>query len=359
MSVQIAIKHAVKRYGNVTIIPDLNLQIEKGEFFTLLGASGCGKTTLLRMIAGFNTIEGGEFYFNDKLINDIPRDTRNIGMVFQNYAIFPHMTTAENVGFGLEQRKIKDPEKAKRVNEILETVQISALKDRKPRNMSGGQQQRIALARAIVIQPDVLLMDEPLSNLDAKLRIEMRSAIRAIQKEFGITTVYVTHDQNEALAISDKIAIMNHGQIMQVATPWDIYRHPANLFCATFIGESNLINGNTVGSQKVSIENENMTFTFSRLKKDLKEQTSVQICVRPDELYFAQSGLAATIVERTFLGSSFEYFLQLNNKTKVKLNTKSTEEFHEIGEHVYLGFSHELVNVFDTETGNSLMIGTE
>ena len=243
MSVSIRIKNAVKRYGDNTIIPNLSLDVNDGEFFTLLGSSGCGKTTLLRMIAGFNSIEGGEFYFNDKLINDMPPEKRNIGMVFQNYAVFPHMTAYQNVAFGLEERKIRNPEKKKRVEDILSLVQISELRDRKPENMSGGQQQRIALARAIVIKPDVLLMDEPLSNLDAKLRIEMRSVIRRIQKQFGITTIYVTHDQSEALAISDRIAIMNHGVIQQIGTPFEVYRRPENIFSATlfFITRSPLI----------------------------------------------------------------------------------------------------------------------
>jgi len=356
MSVQITIKHAVKRYGNTTIIPDLSLHIEQGEFFTLLGASGCGKTTLLRMIAGFNTIEGGEFYFNDKLINDIPRDKRNIGMVFQNYAIFPHMTTAQNVGFGLDQRKIKDPEKSRRVNEILDTVQIAALKDRKPRNMSGGQQQRIALARAIVIQPDVLLMDEPLSNLDAKLRIEMRSAIREIQKKFGITTVYVTHDQNEALAISDRIAIMNHGEIMQVATPWDIYRHPANLYCATFIGESNLLKGVVASDNSVLVTHGHIPFHIDRLRSGLRQGLEVTLCVRPDEFIIGASGLDATIVERTFLGSSFEYIMTLPHGETIKVNAKSTDTVHGVGDVVQVGFVAELTNVFDATDGTSLMV---
>lgn len=359
MSVQITIKHAVKRYGDNTIIPDLSLQIKQGEFFTLLGPSGCGKTTLLRMIAGFNSIEGGEFYFNDKLMNDIPRNKRNIGMVFQNYAIFPHMTTAENVGFGLDQRKIKEPDKSQRVDEILETVQILALRDRKPRNMSGGQQQRIALARAIVIQPDVLLMDEPLSNLDAKLRVEMRSAIHDIQKQFGITTVYVTHDQNEALAISDRIAIMDKGQILQVATPLEIYRHPANRYCATFIGESNLINGRIENDFSVVIDGESTVLFFPKLRSGLKKGLPVQLCIRPDELYFAESGLSATIERRTFLGTDFEYFLSLSDGTVVTVNAKSTNEFRNIGDKVFLHFSNELANVFDSETGDSLMQARE
>ena len=190
MSVSIKIEHAIKRFGKKTIIPDLSLEIKKGEFFTLLGPSGCGKTTLLRMIAGFNTIEGGDFYFDDLRINNIPAFKRNIGMVFQNYAVFPHMTVEGNVGYGLKQRKIKNPEYDELVDQVLQDVHIEELKDRYPAQMSGGQQQRVALARAIVIQPNVLLMDEPLSNLDAKLRVEMRLAIKRIQKQKECTSCY-------------------------------------------------------------------------------------------------------------------------------------------------------------------------
>ena len=216
MSVTIKIEHAVKKFGDHTVIPDLSLTVNPGEFFTLLGYSGCGKTTLLRMIAGFNSIEGGDFYFNEKRINNIVPNKRNTGMVFQNYAIFPHMSTFGNVAFGLKQRGVREPELSRRVDEILKTDQNSEMRDRMPKNMSGGQQQRIALARAIVIQPDVLLMDEPLSNLDAKLRVEMRSAIKHIQNDCKITTIYVTHDQEEALAISDRIAVMRSGVIQQL-----------------------------------------------------------------------------------------------------------------------------------------------
>lgn len=192
MSVNIKIDHTIKKYGDLTIIPDLSANIKNGEFFTLLGPSGCGKTTLLRMIAGFNSIEGGTISFDDQVINNIPAQKRNIGMVFQSYAIFPHLTVRQNVEYGLKLRKIPKAEMKQRVDEILQVVRIEEYQDRLPDRLSGGQQQRVALARAIVIHPQVLLMDEPLSNLDAKLRIEMRSAIRDVQKQVGITTVYVT-----------------------------------------------------------------------------------------------------------------------------------------------------------------------
>lgn len=221
MSVSINIKDAVKRYGNNTIIPDLSLTIREGEFFTLLGPSGCGKTTLLRMIAGFNSIEGGTFAFDDKVINDLDPAKRNIGMVFQNYAIFPHLTVRKNVEFGLKNRKVPANEIKSRCDEFMKLVHVDEYADRMPDRLSGGQQQRVALARALVIKPDVLLMDEPLSNLDAKLRVEMRSIIKKIQNDVGITTVYVTHDQEEAMAVSDRIAVMNQGVIQHIGTPKD------------------------------------------------------------------------------------------------------------------------------------------
>ena len=195
MSNAVIIKDAVKKYGDFIALKGVSLDIKEGEFFTLLGPSGCGKTTLLRMIAGFNSIEGGEFYFGDRLINAVPAHKRDIGMVFQNYAIFPHLTVEENVAYGLKARKVPKAEIAPRVQEALELVQIAHLAKRKPNELSGGQQQRVALARAFVIEPSVLLMDEPLSNLDAKLRVQMRTVIKKLQRKLGITTIYVTHDQ--------------------------------------------------------------------------------------------------------------------------------------------------------------------
>ena len=248
MSVNIKIENAQKRYGDNIIIENLSLDIKQGEFFTLLGPSGCGKTTLLRMIAGFNSIEHGNFYFNEKRINDLDPAKRNIGMVFQNYAIFPHLTVEQNVEFGLKNRKVSKEEMKAETEKFLKLMQIDEYRDRMPERLSGGQQQRVALARALVIKPDVLLMDEPLSNLDAKLRVEMRTAIKEIQNSIGITTVYVTHDQEEAMAVSDRIAVMKDGEIQHLGQPKDIYQRPANLFVATFIGKTNVLNGNLNGS---------------------------------------------------------------------------------------------------------------
>ena len=236
MSVTISIRHAVKRYGSVTVIPDLSINIQEGELFTLLGPSGCGKTTLLRMIAGFNSIEGGEFRFNDKVINDMEPGKRDIGMVFQNYALYPTMKVFDNIAFPLKMRHWKREEIRKRVTEIAESLDLTKYLQRRPCALSGGQRQRVALARAMVRAPKLFLMDEPLSNLDAKLRVQMRREITALQRKLGTTTIYVTHDQTEALIMGDRIAIFKDGVLQQIDTPQALYQKPANLFVAQFIG---------------------------------------------------------------------------------------------------------------------------
>ena len=283
---KIMIKDAVKKYGNNTVIPNLNATIRDGELFTLLGPSGCGKTTLLRMIAGFNSIEGGDIYFNDTRINDMDPSRRNIGMVFQNYAIFPNMTVRDNVAFGLKNRKIEKEKIKTETDKYLNLMQIMQYAERMPNQLSGGQQQRVALARALVITPDVLLMDEPLSNLDAKLRLEMRSVIRHTQKDVGITTVYVTHDQEEAMAISDTIAVMKDGVIQHVGTPKDIYQRPKNVFVATFIGRTNII--------PARVENGAIIFSSGyRVELECLKQAGSQevLCsVRPEEFVISPEG---------------------------------------------------------------------
>ncbi|MBT9778075.1 ATP-binding cassette domain-containing protein [Clostridium sp. MCC353] len=357
MSVSIKIEHAVKKYGDKVIIPDLSLNIRQGEFFTLLGSSGCGKTTLLRMIAGFNTIEGGSFYFNDKLINHLPPYNRNIGMVFQNYAVFPHMTAEKNVGYGLKQRKIKDPEYSKRVNDILDVVQIAGLKDRLPSDMSGGQQQRIALARAIVIQPDVLLMDEPLSNLDAKLRVEMRLAIKNIQNQYKITTLYVTHDQEEALSMSDRIAVMNKGVIQQIGTPVEVYCRPSNLFVATFIGQSNLFDCEVVkrGTQTFVKFFDGSEYQTSRLTSSVNHGQKVKAVIRPTELSFQEKGIRGEVEENIFLGTEMRYIIRMADGSKVEISQDIKKRMRLPGDQVTLGFDMEEINLFDMESGDSLM----
>lgn len=369
MSNSIKIENVVKKYGDVTIIPDLSVHIKNGEFFTLLGPSGCGKTTLLRMIAGFNSIEGGTISFDDKVINNISAHKRNIGMVFQNYAIFPHLTVRQNVEYGLKIRETKKEEMKKRVDDILEVVKITDYQDRLPERLSGGQQQRVALARAIVIHPSVLLMDEPLSNLDAKLRIEMRSAIREVQKQVGITTVYVTHDQEEALAISDRIAIMNEGVIQQIATPEQIYTRPNNIFVSTFIGHSNLFHGTYHKDSKGAYVQfaDGYKAYVQDLKQDYTESAKVIISVRPEEFVIAEEGHKVRIKNRTFLGKYTNYELEFNNEMVID-NQPSLEysqdlgqsyKIYEAGETLTLKPNASKINVF-TECGkHSLIKGCE
>ena len=348
MSNAVIIKDAVKKYGDFIALKGINLDIKEGEFFTLLGPSGCGKTTLLRMIAGFNSIEGGEFYFGDRLINAVPAHKRDIGMVFQNYAIFPHLTVEENVAYGLKARKVPGAQIAPRVKEALELVQISHLAKRKPNELSGGQQQRVALARAFVIEPSVLLMDEPLSNLDAKLRVQMRTVIKKLQRKLGITTIYVTHDQEEALAISDRIAVMKDGVIMQIGTPTQIYAKPENPFVAGFIGVSNFLDCTVAEGGMVTIADE-LTIKVP-LRRDYTGPA--RLSARPEQLFFAEEGMPGTVQFSTFLGDFVEYEVQLNNGQSLTVNeyTKDTTSVHANGEQVHLNFDPERISVYEAQT---------
>jgi len=351
MSNEVIIKDAVKRYGDFTALNGVSLDIHEGEFFTLLGPSGCGKTTLLRMIAGFNSIEGGDFYFGEKRINDVAAHKRDIGMVFQNYAIFPHLTVKENVAYGLKARKVGKKEIDTRVAEALELVQISHLADRKPNELSGGQQQRVALARAFVIEPSVLLMDEPLSNLDAKLRVQMRTVIKKLQRRLGITTIYVTHDQEEALAISDRIAVMKDGNIMQIGTPNEIYAKPQNPFVAGFIGVSNFLDCD-VKNDEVTIQGELTVKIPVR-----KEYTGKgKLSARPEQLFFSETGMPGKILFSTFLGDFIEYEVELDNGQSLIVNeyTKDTSAVHEDGARVHLSFDPGRVSLYVAETGEVL-----
>lgn len=369
MSVAINIDQVIKRYGKLTIIPGLTEHIRNGEFFTLLGPSGCGKTTLLRMIAGFNTIEGGKIRFNDQVINDIPAHKRNIGMVFQSYAIFPHMTVRENVEYGLKLRKMPKAEMKEKVDKILDVVQITEYQDRLPERLSGGQQQRVALARAIVIHPSVLLMDEPLSNLDAKLRVEMRSAIREVQKQVGITTVYVTHDQEEALSISDRIAVMKKGEIQQTARPHTVYTRPYNIFVSTFIGHSNLFRGRLQeakdGLKAVFADGYEMPLTT--LGAEASPGMEVIISVRPEEFSIQPEGkgVRCRVHSKVFLGKYINYGLEFSEEMLVpgqpsiefSQDLGHAEHMLEVGDTVTLRPNPMKVNVFSADGSHSLMEG--
>jgi putative spermidine/putrescine transport system ATP-binding protein len=291
----LTLRGVVKAYDDVVAVDSVSLDVRAGELVTLLGPSGCGKTTTLRMIAGFVEPDAGEIRIRASDVTRLPPNKRDIGMVFQSYGLFPHMTVEDNVGYGLRMRRVPTAERRRRVDEALGLVQLPGLARRYPRQLSGGQQQRVALARAIVIRPALLLLDEPLSNLDAKLREEMRWEVRRLQRQLDITTVFVTHDQEEALAISDRIVVMNAGRIEQVGTPGAIYRHPGTLFVAQFIGESNLWEG-TVGPPQAGSVRFTTAAGLDLLVEDvgdLAEGERAIASVRPEAVAIAPPGDAA------------------------------------------------------------------
>ena len=337
-------------YDNNVILKDLNFQVEKGELVSLLGSSGCGKTTPLRLIAGFSNPMSGTFMFDGKDYTHVPLHKRNFGFVFQSYALFPHMTIFDNVAFGLKMRKMSPEQMKKEVMDMLETVDLAGFENRFPKEMSGGQRQRVALARAFVIEPGVLLMDEPLSNLDAKLRVQMRTVIKKLQRRLGITTIYVTHDQEEALAISDRIAVIKEGEVMQVGSPENIYKKPQNTFVAGFIGVSNFVecdvNGENPEAAVLDIKGE-CTITCS-LKAPFKGEGIIS--ARPEQLFFDEKeGLPGKIVISTFLGDFIEYEIELDNGQTVQLNeyTKDVRELRPDGQRVKVNFDINAVGVYD------------
>ena len=354
MSLSVRIQDAVKRYGDFYAVNHITLSINGGEFFTLLGPSGCGKTTLLRMIAGFNEIDDGKIFFGERCINDIPPHRRNTGMVFQNYAIFPHLSVADNVAYGLRARNASAAEQKERTAEALALMQIENLAERMPSQLSGGQQQRVALARAIVIRPDVLLMDEPLSNLDAKLRLTMRTNIRRIQKELGITTIYVTHDQEEALAISDRIAVMQAGSVMQLGTPREIYTHPENMFVADFIGTSNFLAGRAEASSFDVLGKISFSGGLSN-----GYQGALKISVRPEDVELvspASGALCGTVRRVTYLGTNDEYEIGLEGGESLisKIYRTHGGQAYNVGDAVGIALPRNALTLY-TEDGKEAL----
>lgn len=325
MGTKIQIDNLTKTFGNgksaATAVDNLSLTINPGELFFLLGPSGCGKTTLLRMIAGFIDPTKGKIAFDDKVVTHEPPNKRNTGMVFQSYALWPHMTVAQNVAFGLNVRKVTGKARDDQVMQALEAVQMAEYADRKPTQLSGGQQQRVALARAIVIKPSVLLLDEPLSNLDAKLRNDLRLQIRNICKDSGITTVYVTHDQKEALSMADKVALLKKGKVVQLGTPVELYRKPKSTFVAEFLGETNLIHTKASGSAAnttLSIE----AGSFSA-NLDADHTGDTLISIRPEAITLQKPGtpntLPAKLLHSTYLGETAQHLLELKGAPPIKV----------------------------------------
>src|SRR3954469_5838531 len=302
----LALQGLTKRFGDAAAVDDLSLAVEKGEFVSLLGPSGCGKTTTLQMIAGFVEPSAGAIRLGERDLTKVKPALRGLGIVFQSYALFPHMTAAENIAFGLEMRGVGKPEQFRRVADALTLVGLTGFAERYPRRMSGGQQQRVALARALVIKPDVLLLDEPLSNLDAKLREEMQVELRQIQRTVGTTTILVTHDQGEAMALSDRIVVMSKGRIEQIGTPHEAYERPATPFVAGFLGKTNLVNGATV---------------------------------RPERISFATSGLAGTVRTRIFQGNHWLYQVDTARGLVTVIRQNSGAPMPEEGAAVHLAWA--------------------
>ncbi len=341
----------------VTAVNNVNLEIRKSELVTLLGPSGCGKTTTLRMIAGFEFPTYGRIILDGEEINSLPPHKRDMSMVFQSYAIFPHLNVFENIAYGLNVQKLPKDQINRRVNQALELVHLEGYGHRAPNQLSGGQQQRVALARALVMEPKVLLMDEPLSNLDAKLREEMRIEIRRIQQELNITSVYVTHDQIEAMTLSDRIVIMNLGVIEQIGTPMEVYRFPNSHFVANFIGRANFIPGtvNTIERNSVVIDALGKTLVVTNPRPDLHVGEQVTIIVRPEAVNVQpQNGNYEGLVRRAvYLGNLIEYDMEVSGQLITGVETDPSKmEVIPVGSKVSVGFVEDCIQVLPAEKAN-------
>jgi len=336
----VSIQSLVKRYGSSTAVNGISLNIEHGEFISLLGPSGCGKTTTLKCLAGFEAVDEGRILFDGRDVARLPPEQRDIGMVFQNYALFPHMTVAGNLAFGLEMRGRPKAEITERVRAVLDLVQLGGLGARYPRELSGGQQQRVALARALVIEPKILLLDEPLANLDATLRDEMRTFIRDLQKRVGISTLYVTHDQAEAMTMSDRVVVMFGGQIAQVDTPEAVYDRPASAAVARFVGQANVVEGVVAGANGDRRIESTLGSLPMPQRLGLTPGTFVSIIARPQAIALTAvaSGtpLAGTVAARYFHGAFIDYRIAVGEQM---LNVQAVPPaLHEPGDAVALGF---------------------
>ena len=347
----VTISGLTKRFGTATAVDDLSIAIGQGELVSLLGPSGCGKTTTLRSIAGFVEPDAGQILFDGVDITSLPPERRNIGMVFQNYALFPHMTVRQNLRFGLEMRRVARNEMAERIDAVLDIVQLAGLEDRYPRELSGGQQQRVALARGLVIEPAVLLLDEPLANLDAKLREEMRFFIRSLQKRVGITTVYVTHDQAEAMVISDRIVVMFDGRIRQIGDATDIYAHPVSRDVADFIGLSNFIDGRVKARREADYYLVETPLGEIRCRSALTLAVgdAAMVMVRPESVRLSReppdnpglNGITGRVRDRFYLGNIAGYRIACNDGSVMQVQE---EPWHAgaVGDTVWCLFASEL-----------------
>ena len=352
---EVRIENLSKKFGELYAVKDVNLHIQKGDFYTFLGPSGCGKTTLLRMIAGFTTPDEGDIYFDEQRVNDIPPWERDVGMVFQSYALWPHLSVFDNIAFGLRERKVPKAVIREKVNAALKMVNLEGLEKRRPSQLSGGQQQRVALARTLVIEPRLLLLDEPLSNLDAKLRVQMRNELLRLQRELGITTIYVTHDQEEALAISTRIAVMSEGVVVQQGTPKEIYETPWTQTVADFVGTSNFLEGKVVkiDGDYVRLESqdaESLIISWrDSFEKPPRSGTPLIVNLRPESIQIEAevpetsipNRIQGKIMTSIYLGSLIQYEVEIASGSRIKVNTPNPRRtpLLQKGESVFLTFS--------------------
>ena len=346
-----------KTYGSVTAVRDVSLRVPPGEFLSLVGPSGCGKTTVLRMMAGLIEPDAGRILVGGRDITFTPTHRRNVGLVFQSYALFPHMSVFENVAFGLRRRKVDEAGIRARAERILELVHLGGLERRFPRELSGGQQQRVALARALVTEPAILLLDEPLSNLDKQLRDEMRVELKRLQQELSITTVFVTHDQAEALTLSDKVAVMNHGRLEQLGTPEEIYRHPANVFVASFVGRSNFFLGIVSradgGLARLRLDSGLEVTAASQAVREgsrataAVRQESIRLLVEPTRE--AANSFRVTVLLHAFAGSTSQYVVALHPGVELRVESPSQAASLPQGSVAYVEWASEDVTLLPAE----------
>lgn len=344
-SVPLHIKKIHKSFGDNEVLKNVNINIEQGEFFTLLGSSGCGKTTLLRCIAGFEKPSSGQIFFADRDVGLLNPWEKDVGFVFQNYALWPHKTVFENIAYGLKLRKIPKDEIRETVNWAMQLIDLPDVEKRYPNQLSGGQQQRIAIARALVIKPQVLLLDEPLSNLDAKLRIKMRQDIRLLQKRLGITTVYVTHDQEEALEISDHIAVFDKGVVQQVASPEEIYARPQNRFVANFVGKSNFVDGAIENGHFVTLGGTIIPCAIP----DINGKCTLSFRPEAAEMGTSETCIKGKVTTSFYRGTCYQNIIAIDDKTEVTVETR--EKLHSGSE---VCFTIHRAAFFNTETGEKL-----
>ena len=352
MTAAVELKGITKKFGDVTAVDNVDLTIEDGEFFSLLGPSGCGKTTTLRMIAGLEFPTEGSLSIFGEEVGTLAPNKRSVNTVFQNYALFPHLTVLDNVGFGLKMQGVAKKETKERAMEMIELVQLAGLETRKPSQMSGGQQQRVALARALVNQPKVLLLDEPLGALDLKLRQEMQLELKELQRDVGISFVFVTHDQEEALTMSDRIAVMHEGKLLQVASPEEIYESPANRFVADFIGRTNLLDGTTSDNETVVLSNG----TSIRAQNTFPQGTKVSISIRPERTKITQrsessdplSSIQGTVETITYLGNARVYGVKFTwLSIEVREENRPGLEVFNVGDDVTVHWEHDAISVVE------------